>query len=136
VIRIPPMSRAIAETTLTSTGVATRPGTDTVHPATGAVTAGQATPVWSGVCSLSPATRDDRTHTLGDDRILGAMIARLPATADTHSTASGDPLAVRTGDHLAIDGDTYVVRTILRRSTEILRRLIVQRATDTEGVPR
>lgn len=134
-IRIPPASRAAAESTLTDRGAVTSPGTDTVS-ADGTVTAGTASAVWSGYCSLSPATHDQRTGTLGDDRIIGALVARLPAAAGTCSTTTGDPTAVAVGHTLTVNGIEYVVRRVSNRSTEVLRRLLVQRAVDAEQVPR
>ena len=134
---VPAAARATAEGTLTAACTVTRPGVDSVHATTGAITAGAPTTVWAGACSISPQSASpSRTGTLGDDRLTGTHVARIPAEAGTRSTTAGNPRMIRPGDTLTTGGDTYIVKAILDRTTEVLRRLSLDAYVDAEQVPR
>lgn len=128
-------ARRNAEATLQSSCTVTRPGVDTVDN-NGAITTGTPSPVWAGLCSISPETSTARTATRGDDRMTGGLVVRIPATRGTTATTHGDPATVMVGDTLTIDGVTYVARAILDRTIEVLRRVQVVVFADAEQVPR
>lgn len=134
-ITIPDHARTRAETTLASDGTCTRPVHATFDPSTGTIVTPDPAPVWTGRCSVSPPTRGDRSDTIGDDRIIGALVCRIPAHPGTKATASGNPTLIRVGDTIAVDGIDYVVRVVGRRTSEVLRRLTVTEVTDAEQVP-
>lgn len=133
---IPPGARQTAEQTLTADGTVTRGNGDIYDPETGSITPGAPDVIWSGCCSLSPATGHDRTLTAGDDRLLDALVCRLPVDADSCSTDQGDPAAIKTGDLLTVAGVPFVVKAVLDRTSMVLRRLLVIEAVDAQGVPR
>lgn len=133
---VPPAARARAETTLTADGTVTHPGDDTYDPDTGQIVTATPATIWTGRCSLSPPTSQDRTLTAGDDRLIGALVCRLPVGPETCSTTAGHPASIAVGDTLTVDGSPYVVRAIHDRTTMALRRLLVTEIDDAQAVPR
>lgn len=133
---VPAAARRTAERTLTANGTATRSTGDSYNPGTGTIAPGTPETIWAGCCSISPPTANDRTDTIGDDRLIGALVARLPAEACRPSTTTGDPAAIRVGDTLTIADTDYTVKVLFDRTTTVLRRLLVVEVTDAEGVPR
>jgi len=125
-------ARRAAEATLGDTGTVTRT-TDTYEA--GDITT-TATTVWAGVCSLGPAGSTDRTDSAGDDRLIATRIARIPAVSNRANTTTGDVDDIAVGDLLTIGAETYTVRSVQHRTTEVLRRLAVVSLADSEDVPR
>ena len=128
-------ARRAAEATLGDTGTVTRAGADTYDDTTYTFTTATPTTVWAGVCSLGPAGATDRTDSAGDDRLIATRIARIPAVSKRGNTTSGDVDDIAVGDLLTVDGNTYTVRSVQHRTTEVLRRLAVVSLADSEDVP-
>lgn len=129
-------ARRAAEATLGDTGTVTRAGADTYDDTAFEFVTATPTTVWAGVCSLGPAGSTARTDSAGDDRLIATRIARIPAVSNRANTTSGDVDDIAVGDLLTIGAETYTVRSVQHRTTEVLRRLAVVSLADSEDVPR